>query len=319
MRRVLFLLVCLLPAAPAAAQSAQELAQMRLYVQQLEQQVRQLTGQNEQLHYQLNQMRAQSGLPPVTAMGEAVPGQPAPGQLAPAQLPGQAPAPGQLAAAPAVPAEGGLGAPPRDLGSISIAADDPLLAPDGVEHDLPVDLSVLAGGQPGAPGQPVDPATGAPVAQVAPGAPPAPDTQVAGLPQAPRAPAALSGSPRDEYDLAYGYILTGDYDLAEQSFSNWLAAFPGEQQAADARYWLAESHLQQKEYRDAANGFLALYKETPQGAKAPDALMKLGVSLAALGEKDAACATFSEVGRKYPNASQALMGRVRAEAGRAGC
>ena len=134
-----------------------------------------------------------------------------------------------------------------------------------------------------------------------------------------RATSALSGTPRDEYDLAYGYILTGDYGLAEESFRNWLAAFPSDPQAADAQFWLGESHFQQREYRDAANSFLAVYKTGERSSKGPDALTKLGMSLAALGEKGAACATLAEVGRKYPGASQALISRVDAESARIGC
>ena len=98
-------------------------------------------------------------------------------------------------------------------------------------------------------------------------------------PTAPAPTTALSGSPRDEYDLAYGYILTGDYGLAEESFKAWLAAFPNDPQAPDAEFWLGESHLQQGEYRDAANAFLAVYKTAPDSSKGPDALLKLGVSL----------------------------------------
>ena len=184
-----------------------------------------------------------------------------------------------------------------------------LIAPDGVDAG-PIDLSVLAGGTPGVPFDPnaglVDPSL--PLG-----------TQTAGLPVAPPAATALSGSPRDEYDLAYGYILTGDYDLAEQSFQNWLASFPGDPQAADAQFWLGESHFQQREFREAANTFLGVYKDAQQSPKAPDALLKLGMSLAALGEKSAACATLAEVGRKYPQASDALIGRVEDEADRAGC
>jgi tol-pal system protein YbgF len=116
-----------------------------------------------------------------------------------------------------------------------------------------------------------------------------------------------------------GYVLTGDYGLAEESFKRWLAAFPGDPQAVDAQFWLGESHLQQGEYSEAAKAFLAVYETAPEGTKAPDSLVKLAVSLSALGEKQAACGALAEVGRKYPSASEALMSRVREEEARAGC
>jgi tol-pal system protein YbgF len=293
MRLPAFAFACAWLIAPAAAQTAQEAGQMRLYIQQLEERVRQLTGQNEQLTYELNQLRAQGPAAQAPAQTGAITAAPLPGAAAGLQ-PGAAQT---------------LGAPP-DLGAAaSISPDDPLIAPDGLDAGGPIDLSVLAGGTPGVPFDPnaglVDPSLQG--------------TQTAGLPVAPPAATALSGSPRDEYDLAYGYILTGDYDLAEQSFQNWLAAFPSDPQAADAQFWLGESHFQQREFREAANTFLGVYKDAQQTPKAPDALLKLGMSLAALGEKSAACATLAEVGRKYPQASAALIGRVEDEADRAGC
>jgi tol-pal system protein YbgF len=145
-----------------------------------------------------------------------------------------------------------------------------------------------------------------------------PNVETAGLPTAPP-PSALSGSPRDEYDLAYGYVVTGDYDLAEDAFKAWLAAYPSDPQSIDAQFWLGESHLQQGEYLDAANAFFAVYKKAPDGIKGPDALMKLGVSLSALGKKDAACATLAEFGKQYPDAPESLASRVREEEARAGC
>jgi tol-pal system protein YbgF len=284
-----FALACVWMIAPASAQTAQEAGQMRLYIQQLEERVRQLTGQNEQLAHELNQLRAQVPATPAPVQTGAIAAEPQPGFQPSAVQPLEA---------------------PQDLGVTSISPDDPLIAPDGFGAGGPIDLSVLAGVTPGAA---FDPGAGL----VDPSLPQG--TQTAGLPAAPPLATSLSGSPRDEYDLAYGYILTGDYDLAEQSFQNWLAAFPGDQQVADAQFWLGESHFQQREYREAANAFLDVYQDAQQSPKAADALLKLGMSLAALGEKSAACATLAEVGRKYPQASAALIDRVKDEADRTGC
>jgi len=285
--------------APASAQTAEEVGAMRLYIQQLEERVRQLTGQNEQLMHELNMARTALGQPPLQAIPPAQTG-----ALSPQPLPGAETMPGQAPAGP--------GAPPSDLGTLSVSPGDPLVAPDGALEGAPVDLSTLASGaapeltdpnlQPGA--QPAAPAD---------------QTQMAAIPGSPAPTTALTGTARDEYDLAYGYVLTGDYGLAEESFRNWLASFPSDPQAADAQFWLGESHLQQGEYREAASAFLALYNSAPDSAKGPDALLRLGTSLSALGEQNTACATFAEIGRKYPNASEALMSRVHDEAGKAGC
>ena len=289
------LLIALWLAAPAAAQTPEE-GEMRLYIQQLEERIRALTGQNERLMYEVNQLRTSLGQPPLQTD------------------------PLQTGAVPTDPSLGGVqvganlpaGTPPQDLGTMSVSPNDPLIAPDGAlpaDPNAPVDLSSLATG--------MTPELVTP----APGTAPAtdPSQQTAGLPVAPSPPTALSGSPRDEYDLAYGYILTGDYDLAEETFKTWLAAYPSDPQAVDAQFWLGESHLQQGEYRDAANAFLNVYKTAPDSIKGPDSLMKLGVSLSAIGEKDAACGTFAELGRRYPQGSESLMSRVRDEQAKAGC
>ena len=109
-----------------------------------------------------------------------------------------------------------------------------------------------------------------------------------------------SQTPRDEYDLAYGYVLRKDYALAEEGFRSFLSRNPGDRMTGDATYWLGESLFQRQRYRDAAEAFLNVstkYEATP---KAPDALLRLGQSLAALGEKEAACASLGEVVRKFP-------------------
>ena len=301
MRACLVLLVSVWLVPPAAAQTQQE-GEMRLYIQQLEERVRRLTGENERLLFQLNQMRAASGQPPLQA-----------GRVAPAQTGAVAPVPPAGLGDVEMGANLPPGASPQDLGSFSVDPNDPLIAPDGVDESAPIDLSTLAGG---VAGELVGPGAGQAIAP-----PPGsdPNQQMAGMPVAPPPTTALSGSPRDEYDLAYGYILTGDYDLAEENFKTWLAAYPGDPQAPNAEFWLGESHLQQGEYRDAANAFLSVYKTAPDSPKGPDALLKLGVSLSALGEKTAACGTLAELGRRYPQASESLKSRVRDEAARAGC
>ncbi|WP_051631272.1 tol-pal system protein YbgF [Afifella pfennigii] len=341
-RFLLVVVALLLAPGAASAQSSQEIGQMRLYIQQLEQRVRELTGEVERLQYELRQTRQQAGIagPPDDSGGQPMDqGFGMPGQLGS----GDMAAPGDNSSAMA-------GAPPQDLGTFSIAPDDPRIAPDGAgdpasagpgfDAGAPIDLSELAGGGSGggfngaptmqAPGLSESGAMGGSVSA---GQPPTGSTapvgggmdageraaSMDGSAQSGAALASLSGDPRQDYDFAYGYILTGDYADAERSFSAWLERFPNEAQANDARFWLGESLLQQEKHRAAANTFLELYKTAPDSRKAPDALMKLGMSLAALGEKDAACATFEEVTRKYPDASGALANRVASEAQRAGC
>lgn len=317
-------LVFMAPVAPTAAQSNREVGEMRLYIQQLEEQIRHLTGENEQLRFQLRQLQARSGVGGQNGAGAST------------DLAGQAaPADGEVVVRSTINPQGNgsvdQGAPPQDLGTLSVAQDDPLIAPDGgapagdfqggqtfdtpgqAGGDQPLDLSALAGGQPGTFGDPDLNGDGGLTGD----APPPGGAEIEG--DAPQLTASISGSPRDEYDLAYGYVLTGDYPLAEAHFSAWLDAFPSHQLADDARFWMAESKLKQKKYQEAASAFLDLHKRVPNNSKGPDTLLKLGVALAGLGEKEAACATFSEVAKKYPDATGATMSRVTNEQQRVKC
>ncbi|MBK8456584.1 MAG: tol-pal system protein YbgF [Phyllobacteriaceae bacterium] len=128
-----------------------------------------------------------------------------------------------------------------------------------------------------------------------------------------------SDNPEELYRSSYQFILSGDYKTAEAGFRDYAERFPSDARIADAQYWLGESLLGQERYRDAAEVFLAASKSHPKAKKAPDMLLKLGVSLAALNQRDVACATFGEIGKRYPGSSDALKGRVAQEQALAGC
>jgi tol-pal system protein YbgF len=126
-------------------------------------------------------------------------------------------------------------------------------------------------------------------------------------------------SPKDEYDLGYGYMLRKDYALAEETFRLFLRKYPSDRLVSDAQYWLGESLFQRQRYRDAAEAFLTVTTKFETTGKAPDALLRLGQSLAALGEKEAACASLGEVTRKYPRAALNVRQSVEREQKRVHC
>lgn len=145
-----------------------------------------------------------------------------------------------------------------------------------------------------------------------------------GLPQgAPRGQsvAATGGatSAKETYDLAYASVLRKEYEQAEMGFRQFLQSFPRDRLAADATYWLGESYLQRQRYREAAEQFLKISRENPRSAKAPDSLLRLGMALNGLGAKDQACATYAKVNVDYPAASNAVRQGVQRERRRSGC
>jgi tol-pal system protein YbgF len=136
-------------------------------------------------------------------------------------------------------------------------------------------------------------------------------TQTATLPPA--------QTPRDEFDLAYGYVMRKDYALAEDGLRTFLKKHPSDRLAGDAQFWLGESLFQRQKYRDAADAFVVVVKKYDTHSKAPDALLRLGQSLAALHEKELACATLGEVPHKYPRASASIKQTVEREQKRVRC
>jgi len=128
-----------------------------------------------------------------------------------------------------------------------------------------------------------------------------------------------SATPKDEFDLGIGYMQRKDYALAEETMRNFAQKYPSDPLIADSQYWLGESYFQRQKYRDAAEAFLGVTTKFDKSAKAPDALLRLGQSLAALKEKEAACAALGEVLRKYPRASGGVKAAVDREHKRIKC
>jgi tol-pal system protein YbgF len=303
-------------------------------IQQLENQLRQLTGQNEELQYRNRQLEDRLRLLQGSAQG--APGGPSAAAVQPnvAALPPAQPNPAyrqpqpqggydpQIAApAPIVqepagtPPQGGRrrgdafdpnqnpSAPgaPRALGGGQLPIQEgPVGAPGGRGAGEPLDLANTGGG--------VNP----------PGALPPPP------PRNTNATGALTTLPpsatsKDEFDLGIGYIQRKDYALAEETMRNFAQKYPSDPLIAESQYWLGESFFQRQLYRDAAEAFLGVTTKFDKSAKAPDALLRLGQSLAALKEREAACAAFGEVGRKYPRASGGVKAQVDREQKRVKC
>lgn len=132
-------------------------------------------------------------------------------------------------------------------------------------------------------------------------------------------PASSLGSEDDDYQSAYSLILSGDYSEAEQSFRSYLEKYPEGTRAADAAFWLGEAQYSQGKFKDAAETFLNTYKAYENAPKAPEVLLKLGMSLAALDNRETACATLKEIPKRFPKASKAVITKVANEQARLGC
>jgi tol-pal system protein YbgF len=192
----------------------------------------------------------------------------------------------------------------------------PVGAPGGRAAGAPLDLSTLADIVASNPA----PASAANPSALPPGQlPPPPPRNTSATGGRLTAVQPPSQTPKDLYDLAYGYVLHKDYALAENTFRNFIKTYPSDRLTPDAQYWLGESMFQRQRYRDAAEAFLTVSTKYETTGKAPDALLRLGQSLAQLGEKEAACAALAEVSRKFPRASTSVKRGVAREQKRARC
>jgi tol-pal system protein YbgF len=134
------------------------------------------------------------------------------------------------------------------------------------------------------------------------------------------APATNPADPiKAEYDSASELLKSQHYDAAQQAFAAFVQKNPHSRLIAPATYHLGESYYYQNRHREAAEQFLRIATDYSKSPVAPDAMVKLGVSLNALGAKEQACAFFSEMPRKYPNAPPAQKLAAEREAKKASC
>jgi tol-pal system protein YbgF len=298
---------CCVVAIPTAGFAQVGAAELLVRIDRLENQVRQLTGQVEQMQYRNQQLEAAlkrlqddnefrfqelgsrgGSRAPTARPGTVQPIQPAvPGvrrsdAFDPAENPNAPGAPRVLGSispqpAPVPPSQGVLGEEPPPYGTA------------GVEPG--------SGRLPTAAAPPRSPGSTGPYAVAT--APPS--------------------SSRDILDVGNGYLQRREYALAEETFREFLKRYPSDRLAAEAQYGLGESLFQRQSYHDAANAFVVLSKKYESSAKAPEALLRLGQSLAAINEKELACVAFGDVGRKYPRAVPSVRQAIEREQKRVRC
>ena len=130
---------------------------------------------------------------------------------------------------------------------------------------------------------------------------------------------AASNNPVTAYESAFSHLRSGKYGDAEAGFRSFLSSYPDHNLAANAQYWLAETYYVRGNYEQASRGFAVGYQKYPKSTKAPDNLLKLGLSLANSGKKEDACLTFKQLDSAFPNAPIPLKRRVVQERARIGC
>ena len=276
-------------------------ASQEVRIEQLEQQMRDLTGQVEKLGYSVQQLSDR-----LDKMSQDV-------DFRLTQLEHNQPGAGAAATAPA---EGASAAQPATgttaTGAAATGTTAAGTAAAGAEGTETLKQSSLA------------PQTLESQAQSAPaGQPAATQAAPAASSAATNAQAMayqLPGNTEEEqYQYAFGLLQQANYDEAEKALRAFIAQHPTGFLAGNAQYWLGETYYVRGRYQDAAVTFAEGYQKYPDNSKAPDDLLKLGMSLGQIGKKNDACVAFAELGKKFPSAPDSVLARVADEKRRYGC
>jgi len=126
-------------------------------------------------------------------------------------------------------------------------------------------------------------------------------------------------SPDKQYQFATSFLKVGDYSTAERAFREFVDTNPEHNLAGNAQYWYAETFRIRQLYTDAASAYLEGYQRYPKGEKAPINLLKLGVSMVQIGEKDQGCRMINGVEKQYPEANQSVIQKAKYESQKFEC
>jgi len=125
--------------------------------------------------------------------------------------------------------------------------------------------------------------------------------------------------PQKQYEFATSFLKVGDYSTAERAFREFVLSNSEHDLAGSAQYWYAETFRIRQLYTDAASAYLEGYQKYPKGKKAPINLLKLGVSMVQIGEKDQGCKMINGVEKQYPKANQSVIQKAKYESKKFEC
>ena len=127
------------------------------------------------------------------------------------------------------------------------------------------------------------------------------------------------GSAEEKYEFAQSFLKVGDYETAEFALREFVDSHPEHELAGNAQYWYGETFRVRQLYQDAASAYLDGYQKYPKSAKAPVNLLKLGVMMVQIGEKDQGCSMILGVKEQYPKANQSIIQKAEYEKKKFNC
>ena len=122
-----------------------------------------------------------------------------------------------------------------------------------------------------------------------------------------------SKPPNEQYEFAVSFMKIGDYETAEFALKEFIEKNKDHDLAGNAQYWYGETFRIRQLFSDAATAYLDGYQNYPKSKKAPDNLLKLGITMVQLGEKDQGCKMILGVKKEYPKASKSVLQKAQYE------
>ena len=126
-------------------------------------------------------------------------------------------------------------------------------------------------------------------------------------------------SPEEQYEFAVSFLKIGDYETAEFALKEFIDTNANHKLAGNAQYWYGETFRVRQLYQDAATAYLDGYQKYPKSKKAPVNLLKLGVMLVQIGEKEQGCSMILGIKDQYPEASQSIIQKAEYEKKKFNC
>jgi tol-pal system protein YbgF len=130
---------------------------------------------------------------------------------------------------------------------------------------------------------------------------------------------SAAGKATRAYEQAFAKLQSGKYEVAAEAFRSYIDNHPEHKLVQNARYWLGESYYARNQYERAARTFADAYQKYPEGKKAADNLLKLGLSLNAMDRKKDACVALNQLKQKFGDTSGPVIRRAEKEIERIGC
>ena len=118
---------------------------------------------------------------------------------------------------------------------------------------------------------------------------------------------------KEQYEFAVSFMKIGDYETAEVALKEFINKNKDHDLAGSAQYWYGETFRIRQLYSDAATAYLDGYQNYPKSKKAPDNLLKLGITMVQLGEKDQGCKMIIGLKKEYPKASKSVLQKAQYE------